>query len=238
MIIDDDIEILWLIGELFSSEFNIIPLSDSLQIDNVLNEVYPNIIISDIMQPGLDGIELTRKIKSNKETAHIPIILISGINEVDKQIEALEAGAEMYISKPFNTKYLKISVHQIIERKEKLKNYFSSPISSYEMFEGKYTHAEQKKFMHSVMKVINENITNSDLSTQFIADKLGIGTRSLYRKMQDIGDESFSNLIKECRLTFAADLLLKSKMTIDEIVYKSGFSNKVTFFQAFLPKHP
>lgn len=237
LIIDDDIEILWLIGELFSSEFNIIPLSDSLQIDNVLNEVYPNIIISDIMQPGLDGIELTRKIKSNKETAHIPIILISGINEVDKQIEALEAGAEMYISKPFNTKYLKISVHQIIERKEKLRNYFSSPISSYEMFEGKYTHAEQKKFMHSVMKVINENITNSDLSTQFIADKLGIGTRSLYRKMQDIGDESFSNLIKECRLIFAADLLLKSKMTIDEIVYKSGFSNKVTFFKAFQKKY-
>ncbi|MDD3079920.1 MAG: helix-turn-helix domain-containing protein [Paludibacter sp.] len=237
LIVDDDIEILWLIGEIFSDEFNIIPLNDPLELDSILNDVFPNIIISDIMMNGMNGVELTQKIKSRAETDHIPVILISGKYEIEQQIEALEAGAEMYINKPFNTKYLKISVQQIIERKEKLKNYFSSPISSYEMAEGKLTHTEHKKFLQSVLNIINENITNKDLSTQFIADQLGIGSRSLYRKMQEVGDESLASLIKECRLHLATDLLLKTKMTIDEVVYKSGFSNKVTFFKAFHKKY-
>lgn len=237
LIVDDDIEILWLIGEIFSDKFNIITLSDPLQLDSVLNNLFPNIIISDMMMNGMNGVELTQKIKSKPETAHIPVILISGKYEIDQQIEALEAGAELYINKPFNTKYLRISVQQIIERKEKLKNYLSSPISSYEKTEGKFTHTEHKKFMQSILNIVNNNITNKDLSTQFIADQLGIGARSLYRKMQEVSDESLANIIKECRLHLAADLLVRTKMTIDEVVYKSGFSNKVTFFKAFHNKY-
>ncbi|MDL2257019.1 response regulator [Bacteroidales bacterium OttesenSCG-928-I14] len=236
LIIDDEIEMIWFIGEIFSSNYNIITSNDPLQLDNILAEFTPNVIISDVMMPGMTGIELTQKIKSKEETSHIPVILVSGKYEIEQQIEALEAGAEIYITKPFNSEYLKVSVEQVIGRKEKLKDYFSSPISSYELDEGKLMHKEHKKFLQSILKIINSNITNKELSTQFIADKLGMGSRSLYRKMEEMGEESPSHLIKECRLLVAKDLLLKTKMTIDEVVYKSGFSNKVTFFKAFNKK--
>ena len=237
LVVDDEIEMLWFIGEIFSADFNVVTLQDPERLDQVMNEVYPNVIICDVMMPGMGGIELTRRIKSVKETAHIPIIVVSGRHEMEQQMEALSAGAEMYITKPFSAEYLRISVCQVIERKEMLKNYFSSPISSFEKSDGKLTHKESKKFLQSVLKIINDNITNKDLTPRYIADRLAISPRSLYRKMEEIGEDSPTDLIKECRLHIAKDLLLTTKKTIDEIVFDSGFSNKVTFFKVFREKY-
>ena len=111
-------------------------------------------------------------------------------------MEALSAGAEMYITKPFSAEYLRISVCQVMERKEVLKNYFSSPISSFEKSAGKLTHKESKKFLQTVLKIINDNITK-DLTPRYIADRLAISPRSLYRKMEEIGEDSPTDLIKE-----------------------------------------
>lgn len=237
LVVDDEIEMLWFIGEIFSADFNVVTLQDPERLDQVMNEVYPNVIICDVMMPGMSGIEMTRRIKSVKETAHIPIIVVSGRHEMEQQMEALSAGAEMYITKPFSAEYLRISVCQVIERKEVLKNYFSSPISSFEKSDGKLTHKESKKFLQSVLKIINDNITNKDLTPRYIADRLAISPRSLYRKMEEIGEDSPTDLIKECRLHIAKDLLLTTKKTIDEIVFDSGFSNKVTFFKVFREKY-
>lgn len=237
LVVDDEIEMLWFISEIFSNEFNVVTLQDPEKMDQVMNEVYPDVIISDIMMPGVGGIELTKRIKSVKETSHIPIIIVSGRHEIEQQMEALAAGAEMYITKPFNAEFLRISVFQMMERKEVLKNYFSSPISSFEKSEGKLTHKESKRFLQSVLKIINDNVTSKELSPGFIADKLAISSRSLYRKMEEIGEESPTGLIKECRLHIAKDLLLTTKKTIDEIVFESGFSNKVTFFKVFREKY-
>ena len=237
LVVDDEIEMLWFIGEIFSADFNVVTLQDPERLDQVMNEVYPNVIICDVMMPGMGGIELTRRIKSVKETAHIPIIVVSGRHEMEQQMEALSAGTEMYITKPFSAEYLRISVCQVIERKEVLKNYFSSPISSFEKSDGKLTHKESKKFLQSVLKIINDNITNKDLTPRYIADRLAISPRSLYRKMEEIGEDSPTDLIKECRLHIAKDLLLTTKKTIDEIVFDSGFSNKVTFFKVFREKY-
>lgn len=237
LVIDDEVEMLWFIGEIFSADFNVVPLQEPEKIEQVMNEVYPDVIISDIMMQGMNGIELTKRIKSVKETAHIPIIIVSGRHEMEQQMEALSAGAEMYITKPFNADFLRISVFQMMERKEVLKSYFSSPISSFEKSDGKLTHKETKKFLQSVLKIINNHITDRELSPRFIADKLAISSRSLYRKMEEMGEDSPTNLIKECRLHIAKDLLLTTKKTIDEIVFDSGFSNKVTFFKAFREKY-
>ena len=237
LVVDDEIEMLWFIGEIFSGDFNVVTLQDPERLDQVMNEVYPNVIICDVMMPGVGGIELTQRIKSVKETAHIPIIIVSGRHEMEQQMAALSAGAEMYITKPFSAEYLRISVCQVMERKEILKNYFSSPISSFEKSDGKLTHKESKKFLQSVLKIINDNITNKELTPRYIAGRLAISPRSLYRKMEEIGEDSPTDLIKECRLHIAKDLLLTTKKTIDEIVFDSGFSNKVTFFKAFREKY-
>ncbi|MDD3039305.1 response regulator [Bacteroides sp.] len=237
LVIDDELEMLWFIGEIFSGDFNVLTLQDPSQIDQIMNEVYPNVIICDIMMPEVGGLELIRKIKSTKETSHIPIIVVSGHHEMEQQMAALSAGAEMYITKPFNAEYLRISVGQVMERKEVLKNYFRSPISSFEKSDGKLTHNESKKFLQSVLKVINDNIRSKELTPRFIADQLAISSRSLYRKMEEIGEDSPTNLIRECRLHIVKDLLLTTKKTIDEVAFESGFSNKVTFFKVFREKY-
>ena len=156
---------------------------------------------------------------------------------MEQQMEALSAGAEMYITKPFNVEYLRISVGQVMERKEVLKSYFSSPISSFEKSDGKLTHKDSKKFLQSVLKIINDNITSKELTPRFIADRLAISSRSLYRRMEEIGGDSPTTLIRECRLHVAKDLLLTTKKTIDEVVFESGFSNRVTFFKLFRNKY-
>ncbi len=233
LIIDDDIEFLWMVSDLFSEDFNIKTLNKPSETDKILTETRPNIILCDIMMPGLSGIELTQKVKSNQETAHIPVIIISGNYGIDQQIEAMEAGAEIYINKPFDIQFLKISVKQILERQESLKDYFSSPMSSFELVEGKITHKDDKKFLQQVIKIINNNITNQELSSKFIADKLGIGSRSLFRKLDEVGEKSLAQLIRDCRLHIASNLLVNSKNTIEEISYKAGYTTKATFFKAF-----
>lgn len=233
LVIDDEIEILWLIGEIFSNDFNVVTLQDAGKTEDVLNEMSPNVIICDIKMPDTNGIELVKRIKSQKGTSHIPIIIISGHYEMQQQMEAISSGAEMYITKPFSTEFLRISVMQVMERKERLKSYFSSPISSFEKTEGKLMHRDSKKFLQSVLKIINDNITNSELTTKFIAEKLAMSSRSLYRKMEETGNGSPATLIKFCRLHVAKDLLLTTHKTVDEIVFDSGFSNKVSFFKAF-----
>lgn len=237
LVIDDEPEMLWFIGEIFSNDFNVVTLQDSERVEQVMNEVYPNVILCDVMMPGVGGIELTKKIKSVKETAHIPIIIVSGRHEMEQQMAALSAGAEMYITKPFNAEFLRISVCQIIERKEVLKDYFSSAISSYEKTDGKLTHKESKKFQQKILKIINDHIREKELTPHFIADQLAISVRSLYRKIEEMGEESPTIMIKECRLHVAKDLLLKTKKTIDEVVFEAGFSNKVTFFKVFREKY-
>lgn len=234
LIIDDDKEVLWLLSDTFHKKFNIKPMFNAIDALDSLNTDHPDLIICDIMMPKLDGISFTKKIKNNPNTSHIPLILISAKHEVEEQIEGLNAGAEMYITKPFNIDYLETSINQLINRKETLKDYFGSPLSAYKLVEFKYTHKEHKKFIKQIYSIINDNLTNKKLNVQFIADKLNISTRHLYRKLEDIGEEkSPANMIKESRLYIAQDLLLTTKLNIDEVIYKSGFASKGTFYSSF-----
>jgi signal transduction histidine kinase/DNA-binding response OmpR family regulator/ligand-binding sensor domain-containing protein len=237
LVIDDEAEMLWLINDIFETDFNLVFLKNPEKLEQIMNDAYPDIIICDIMMPQINGVDLIKSIKQKEETAHIPIVVVSVRHEVEEQMSALSAGAEMYITKPFNAEYLHVSVLQLMKRNERLKSYFTSPISSFEKKKGKLIHKESKKFIRSVLKVINDNITDKDLSPSFIADKLSISLRSFYRKMNEAGEEDNpAELIRECRLYVANDLLLTTRKTIDEVVFESGFSNKVTFFKAFREK--
>lgn len=237
LIIDDDIEILWLLGEIFTEEYNVITINNPLKIEDTLSSTQPDIIICDVMMPQLGGIELVKRIKEDKKTSHIPLILISAKYTVEEQIEGLASGAEMYISKPFNTDFLRTSVKHLISRKETLKSYFNSPLSAFELNEGKLVHKENTKFIQEILDIIEKNINNKKLSAQFIAEELNISSRHLYRRLNEINSESPAEMIKESRLHIARNLLLNTKMTIDEVIYKSGFFNRATFFRSFAQKY-
>lgn len=236
LIIDDNPEILWFIGDIFSQQYNVLTSNDPTEVELLLSQNQPNIILCDIMMPELDGIELTKHIKKNKNTAHIPMILISAKHSVEEKIKGLSAGAEMYITKPFNIDFLKASVERLILHKETLKTYFSSPISAFVINNGKIEHKEDKSFIQEMISIINNNLINKDLSAKFIASELNISIRYLYRKLEKLEVDSPNKIIRNSRLYVSENLLINTKLTIDEIIYKSGFSNRSSFFKAFHEK--
>lgn len=237
LVIDDEAEILWLIFDIFKDDFNVLTASGPAEATELLKETHPDLIISDVIMPETDGLAFSRQVKQDETTAHIPLILLSARRDIEGQTEGLNAGAELYITKPFNVEYLKSSVLRLLERKESLREYFSSPLSSYTLDKGKFSHQEQKKFINDVLKIINRNLKNKDLSAHLISEKMNMGLRTFYRKLEDIEETSLVELINTCRLLKAADLLVKTKLTIDEIVFQSGFTNRSTFYRAFSKKY-
>lgn len=237
LIIDDNPEILWFIGDIFSQQYNVITSNNPTEVELLLSQNQPDIILCDIMMPDLDGIALTKNIKMNKNTAHIPMILISAKHNVEEKIKGLSAGAEMFITKPFNVDFLKASVERLILHKETLKTYFSSPISAFVINDGKMEHKEDKSFIQNMISIINNNLTNNELSVKFIASELNVSIRYLYRKLEKLDVDSPNKIIRNSKLYVAENLLIKTKLTIDEIIYKSGFSNRSSFFKAFQEKY-
>lgn len=237
LVVDDDTDILWLLFDIFKDEYNVLTATNSTDALALLQETHPDLIISDVIMPGTDGLTFSRRVKQDEATVHIPFILLSARGDMEGQTEGLDAGADLYITKPFHEEYLKSSVQRLLERKESLREYFSSPLSSYKLDKGKYAHQEQKKFINDILKIINKNLKNKDLSAQLIAGKMNIGLRTFYRKLEEIEDTSLAEMINSCRLLKAADLLVKTKLNIDEIVFQSGFTNRSTFYRAFSKKH-
>ncbi len=236
-IVDDNPEMLWLICDILNNEFNVLPMSDATKAIDTLNSNYVDIILCDIMMNGIDGIKLTEILKSDKSTSHIPLIIISAAHDIEIQTKAIDAGAELYLTKPFDATYLRTSIRRLLGRKEDLKDYFASPLSAYELNMGKLQHAEYRKFLKKIYAIINKNIQNKGLSPEFIASELGMSTRNLYRKIKESTDKGLLEIIRDGKLAVAANLLLKSKFSIDEIIFKSGFSNRASFYRAFSKKY-
>lgn len=237
LVVDDEMDILWLIADIFKDDYNVLTASSPVEATKILSETHPNLIICDVVMPETDGLTFSRQVKQDETTAHIPFIFLSAKRDIEIQTKGLNAGAELYITKPFNVEYLKSSVQCLLERKESLREYFSSPLSSYTLEKGKFSHKEHKKFVSDILKIINRNLKNKDLSAQLIAESMNIGLRTFYRKLEEIEDTSLTELINNCRLLKAADLLIKTKLTIDEIVFQSGFTNRSTFYRAFSKKY-
>lgn len=233
MIIDDDPSMLWFVSEIFVDKYNVLSFNNAAEALASLELKQPDLIISDVMMPEIDGLSFAQKIKQNKLWSHIPLILLSALHHEDDQVKGIEAGAEVYVTKPFNVKYLEKVVYRLIKRESDLKEYYSSIFSSFKVENGNCIHKEDQEFLDKVIENIEKNITNPDLSVELLSSDLGYSTRQFYRKLKPITDKSPADIIKEYRLTMAERLLLTKNYTIEEIMDKTGFNNRGTFYKLF-----
>ena len=233
MIIDDDPSMLWFVSEIFVDKYNVLSFNNAAEALASLELKQPDLIISDVMMPEIDGLSFAQKIKQNKLWSHIPLILLSALHHEDDQVKGIEAGAEVYETKPFNVKYLDKVVYRLIKRESDLKEYYSSIFSSFKVENGNCIHKEDQEFLDKVIETIEKNITNPDLSVELLSSDLGYSTRQFYRKLKPITDKSPADIIKEYRLTMAERLLLTKNYTIEEIMDKTGFNNRGTFYKLF-----
>ena len=173
------------------------------------------------------------KIKDSKNRSHIPIVAMTSCLQSMERNECIKLGADLCISFPFNMDYLHSALEEILNKRESIAEYYKSPISTFVAHEGKIIHKDDKVFMDRIFKIIEGNISNSELSAQMIAEQLGISTRVMYRKLESITDQKLLHIIKDIRMSMATKLLSSSKLTIDEIMYRVGYDNRSTFYRNF-----
>ena len=236
-IIGKDPEIMNFIAELFSSQYNIKMFNDCNAALYATHSMQPDIMIFEYMTQLNDVLNTIKAVKADKITANTPVLLLSGDRHADDNVKGIEAGADMYIGLPLDIKYLRASVEQLINRLKSLQNYYQSSVSAYQFTYGKILHREDKEFIDKMMRIISENISDSNVTTAFIADKMGVSVRTLYNKLDGLINVTPNNIIKEFRLAYAEQLLSTTKLTIDEIIFKSGYANRGTFFKNFSAKY-
>lgn len=233
---DDNQDITWLINQTLSSQYHIQEASNGLEALKLIDTETPELIITDIIMPGMTGLELTKQIKAGKYTKNIPIIIISAKITNTEQAEGYETGADAYLTKPFSSELLTSVANRLIQNKHGLKNYYKSSESVYEFSEGKLVHSEDKELLKNVIDIIKDNIENEELRPGFIADELGMNVRSFYRQFKNMSSLSPSEFIKDYRLNYAVQMLLITKLTVQEIIYKTGITNKSYFYREFAKK--
>lgn len=237
LIIDDNEEILNLLEDILADEFNIITARNGNEGFETLTQMTPELIITDIMMPKLDGISLTKLIKNNPHTMHIPLIIVSAKSAINDKINGVESGADAYISKPFDIQYLRTLIKQLIEKSKKLKEYYNSPASASDFVNGQLIDKDDRDFIHKSIQILNRNINNIEFSPEDLADELQVSIRTLYRKFKGAGVSSPKDFIKEQRIVYAAKLMITSNLTIQEIMYNVGFTTRSHFYKEFTKRY-
>lgn len=191
----------------------------------------PDLIISDVMMPEMDGLELTRLLKTDIKTCHIPIILLTAKAELEHKLEGLEEGADSYIPKPFNSKHLQIRVKKLLELRSKIREHYKISLNFREDF-GNLSRMD-RKFINELTRIIEQNIGKEDLSVDELGQRAGMSRVHLYRKIKKLTDMSVSEFANSVKLRKSLELLKNSGKSIAEIAYESGFSSPSYFTRCF-----
>lgn len=232
-IVEDDDEILQFLQSQFADDFNVYTYHNGKEAFLDIVRHQPDLIISDVMMPEMDGTTLCSKIKTNVTTNHIPVILLTAKSREEDQLEGLATGADAYIVKPFNMDILRRNVINLLTMRRTLKNKFTGNESQEARVEKVVMQAPDEALMERIMQVINENLSDSDLSVDMIAQKVGISRVHLHRKMKELTNQTPHTFVRNIRLKQAAEMLRTSKRNITEVMYLCGFSNAASFSTMF-----
>lgn len=235
LVVEDNPDLLNYLSQKLSDQYEIFTAADAEQGLTAAYREVPDLIISDIVLPGMSGRELTTQLKSDLRTSHIPIILLTAQGSLEQQIFGLESMADTYIVKPFNYEYLIASVKNLLKVRELLKAHYTSDISS----GGKpqLSKSLDKKFLNDFAGIVEANLGNENFNMEEIAKSIGISRVQLYRKVKALLGCSVTDYILNRRLKKASYLLINESYSISEITYMVGFSTPNYFSTVFKGKY-
>jgi signal transduction histidine kinase/ligand-binding sensor domain-containing protein/DNA-binding response OmpR family regulator len=231
LVVEDNNDIRTYIKDTLTEDFNIIEAVNGEEGLTKAAEMSPNLIITDVMMPKMDGMTLSKKIRNDEITSHIPIIMLTAKASDEDKITGLETGVDDYLIKPFNPKELLVRVKNILETRALLRRRFTNKL----VIKPEEVSAvpADKKFMTKLMKEIEENLDRENYSVQQLSDTMGMSMRTLSRKVNSLINKSPSNLLRSMRLQKAAELLKIKSGNVAEIAYQTGFSDQAHFTKAF-----
>ena len=231
LIVEDNKEFRSFLKEQLGEFYKVIEAADGEEGEKQAVDENPDLIVSDIMMPKMDGIELCRRIKTNVQTSHIPVVLLTARTADDVKISSYEVGADSYMSKPFSFDMLLIRVRKLIEQQEKRKQNFRKNL---EVNPGKITITPlDEQLIQKALECVEKNMDNTGYAVEDLSRDLGMTRMNLYRKLQSITGHTPTDFIKSIRLKRAAQLLQGSQLNIVEIADRVGFSSSSYFTKCF-----
>lgn len=234
LIVDDNDEIRSYLKELFSDTYEVLTANNGKLALQIAKAEIPDIIISDVVMPEMDGKTFCHNIKSEALTQHIPLILLTTEASVDNQIDGINYGADDYVTKPFNEQILRAKVATLLKNKELQRDHFRKNILAMPKME--LPESQDDAFLRKINETIREYIGESDLSVEFLAEKTALSRVQLFRKFKAITGCTPSEYIKAVRLQHAADILQSGKQSIADVAYMVGFSDPKYFSNCFSEK--
>jgi signal transduction histidine kinase/ligand-binding sensor domain-containing protein/DNA-binding response OmpR family regulator len=232
LIIEDNEDLRFYLKENLGRRYRIAEAADGKEGYEKAVAIYPDVIISDIMMPEPDGIELCRKLKNDPKTSHIPVILLTAKVSTEQEIEGLDAGADDYITKPFNYEVLELKIKRLTEIRKKLRSKLQKQY--YEISPGEIGITSlDEKFMKKATKFVEKNLSNTGLSVELFSKEMGVSRGHLYNKIMALTGKTPTEFIRIMRLKRGAQLLANSQLTVSEVAYKVGFNDPKYFSRYF-----
>lgn len=231
LLIDDEEEILDFLERILSTKYTILKAANGTEALKILNTEAIQLIVSDVMMPVMDGFELCKKIKSDFEHSHIPIILLTAKNNIQSKVQGLDLGADAYIEKPFSKEHLLAQIASLLTNRNMIREYFSrSPLVHMKSM----AHSKSdERFLETLNQMIYQHIEDAEMDVEKLARIMNMSRITLYRKIKAISDLSPVELINIIRLKKAAELLSAGDYKIYEVSNMVGFSSQSNFARNF-----
>ncbi|MEM7107096.1 MAG: response regulator [Bacteroidota bacterium] len=234
LVIEDNADLRDYIKSSLEEEYQVTTASDGSQGKEKALECIPDVVVSDVMMPGMNGIELCSMLKSSDETSHIPIILLTAKAAIDDKLEGLTMGADDYLVKPFDKRELRARIKNLLTQRDNIRRKFDS---SFSLDHPELFTSTDQKFLKKLKSFIEAHLDNSELSVEEIAAEMHLSRVQLYRKIKALCNMSVSKFVRNVRLQHAAELLKSRSAGISEIAYQVGFSDVSYFTKTFKERY-
>ena len=231
LIVEDMPDVLEFIRIGLNGDYNIYTATNGKEGIQRVMDKEPDLIVSDVMMPEMDGFEMTRRLKSDTKTSHIPIVLLTAKTGVQDKIEGIEGGADFFLEKPFNSSLLKSSINNLLLSRKKLREHYRSNLDF--SHSGNELNQVDKQFLDKLRKSVLDNLGKEEHNVDELASSLNISRVHLYRKVKKLTDMSVSEFAVSVKLKRSLELLRNSGKTITEIAYESGFSSQSYYTRCF-----
>jgi DNA-binding response OmpR family regulator len=228
LIVDDDDELRNYINKVFSSGYTVLQAINGQQGLTMAQQYLPDLIISDIAMEELGGLELCKQVKEKPSLSHIPVILLTASTAQETRLQGIEAGADDYITKPFEKELLKARVLSLLKKRNSLQQYFYNEITL-QQNDGKVSE-EYREFLNKCIRIVEEHLDDETFSVKTLTAHMGMSRSSLYRKVNSVSGQSIIGFIRFIRLRKAAELMINTENNVSEIATITGF-NDIKYFR-------
>ena len=233
LLVDDDIEICRYIKTELSDWYRFVICNNGKEALKQLLSGDFDLVVSDVVMPEMDGITLLRNIKGNANISHVPVIMLTSKSEISDRLEGIKLGADAYLAKPFSLEELHLTIDNLIDNVRRLKGKFSGALKQDDKVEKVEVKGYDEELMERIMKVVNENLSDSDFNVEKMCDEVGVSRTQLHRKLKEMTGVPTSEFLRNIRLNEAARLIREHKINITQVSYMVGFANNSHFSTAF-----